>query len=202
MSGFKPIPIASKFWEASMKGTVWHRKSYLPVQYTNLFALQRIIYVLIFWELCGLSPNFHIYVSVSDFWLQQRRMTYPGNIYISHRYMSVGIGGCTDYFWEYINGNQTFILVPTGPSFAMGCRCSSACHPFEFQATPLGLVGLGRGVLQAKWDKKPTSSNENFSFGAFIEDHPYHTVTSQVEKFGACVPVHANSLNFKLRRWS
>ncbi len=24
------------------------------------------IYVFLFWELCGLSPNFHIHVSVSD----------------------------------------------------------------------------------------------------------------------------------------
>jgi hypothetical protein len=59
------------------------------------------IYVFLFWELRGLSPNFHIHVSMSDFYiprigphisLQQNRRTNPGNIYISHRYMSVGIG--------------------------------------------------------------------------------------------------------------
>ncbi len=57
------------------------------------------IYVFIFWELRGLSPNFHIHVSVSDLYiprisphisLQQNKQTDPGNISISHRYMSVG----------------------------------------------------------------------------------------------------------------
>jgi hypothetical protein len=47
------------------------------------------IYVFLFWALRGLSPNFHIPVSVSDLhiprigphiWLQQNRQTYPRNI--------------------------------------------------------------------------------------------------------------------------
>ncbi len=47
------------------------------------------IYVFLFWELCGLSPNFHIHVSVSDLYiprigphisLQQNRQIEPGNI--------------------------------------------------------------------------------------------------------------------------
>ncbi len=46
------------------------------------------IYVFLFWELRGLSPNFHMYVSVSDLcisrisphiWLQQNRQTDPVN---------------------------------------------------------------------------------------------------------------------------
>jgi hypothetical protein len=46
----------------------------------------------------GLSPNFRIHVSVSDLYnprsdphifLQQNRQTDPGNILISHRYVSV-----------------------------------------------------------------------------------------------------------------
>jgi hypothetical protein len=50
------------------------------------------IYVFLFRELGGLSPNFHIHVSVSDLqiprigphiWLQQNRQTNPGNIYKS-----------------------------------------------------------------------------------------------------------------------
>ncbi len=39
---------------------------------SSLSALQRtanLIYVLIFWELHGLSPNFHIHVSVSDLYI-------------------------------------------------------------------------------------------------------------------------------------
>jgi hypothetical protein len=43
------------------------------------------INVFLFWELRGLSPNFHIHVSVSDLyiphiWLKQNRQTDPGNI--------------------------------------------------------------------------------------------------------------------------
>ncbi len=47
------------------------------------------IYVFLFWELRGLSPNFHVYMSVSDLYnpgigphisLQQNRQTDPGNI--------------------------------------------------------------------------------------------------------------------------
>ncbi len=47
------------------------------------------IYVILLWELCGLSPNFHIHVALSDLSiprigphisLQQNRQTDPGNI--------------------------------------------------------------------------------------------------------------------------
>jgi hypothetical protein len=47
------------------------------------------IYVFLFWELRGLSPNFNIHVSVSDSYipridphisLQQKGQTYLGNI--------------------------------------------------------------------------------------------------------------------------
>ncbi len=34
------------------------------------------IYVFLFWELRGLSPNFHIYVSVSDV------LQFPGSVHI------------------------------------------------------------------------------------------------------------------------
>ncbi len=52
-------------------------------------------------ELRGLSPNSYIHASVSDLqiprigphiWLQQNRQTDPGDIKISHRHMSIGIG--------------------------------------------------------------------------------------------------------------
>ncbi len=86
------------------------------------------IYVFLFWELRGISPNLHIHVSVSDLYipricphifLQQNRQTDPGNIFNSHRYMSVGAGkqNFIILFWkqqfhfrEYINGNQAFIF--------------------------------------------------------------------------------------------
>jgi hypothetical protein len=47
------------------------------------------IYVFLFWELCGLSPNFHIHVSASDLYiptielpilLQENMWTDPENI--------------------------------------------------------------------------------------------------------------------------
>jgi hypothetical protein len=50
------------------------------------------IYVFLFWELRGLSPNFHIDVSVSDLYtprigphisLKQNGQTYPGNANIN-----------------------------------------------------------------------------------------------------------------------
>ncbi len=68
---------------------------------TILHWMENPIYIFLFWELRGLSPNFHIYVSVSDLYnprisshisLQQNRQTDPGNIYISYRYMSAGTG--------------------------------------------------------------------------------------------------------------
>jgi hypothetical protein len=48
------------------------------------------------------------------------------------------------------------------------CHGIHVCHPFELQAMPLGPVGLARGVLQAVWDKKSPSRDENSSFGPAI----------------------------------
>jgi hypothetical protein len=57
-----------------------------------LHCKENPIYLFLFWELRGLSPNFHIHVSVSDLYiprigphifLQQsteRRQTDPGNV--------------------------------------------------------------------------------------------------------------------------
>ncbi len=54
-----------------------------------LHCKENPIYVFLFWELHGLSPNFHIHVPVSDLYiprigphisLQQNRQTDPGNI--------------------------------------------------------------------------------------------------------------------------
>jgi hypothetical protein len=52
------------------------------------YCKENPIYVFLFWELRGLSPNFHIHVPVSDLYiprighisLQQNRQTDPGNI--------------------------------------------------------------------------------------------------------------------------
>jgi hypothetical protein len=58
----------------------------------TLHCKENPIYVFLFWELRGLSPNFHIHVSVSDLYIprigphispQHDRQTDPGNIYKS-----------------------------------------------------------------------------------------------------------------------
>jgi hypothetical protein len=89
------------------------------------------IYVFLFWELHGLSPNFHIHVAVSYFMyyqdrsLRQNKQTdpgisrigkFPGNIKISHRYM---FWKQQFHFWEYINGTRHLYWIPTCPSFAV-----------------------------------------------------------------------------------
>ncbi len=56
--------------------------------YNHAHCNENTINVFLYWELRGLSPNFHIHVSVSDLyiprigpniWLQQNRQTNPGN---------------------------------------------------------------------------------------------------------------------------
>jgi hypothetical protein len=60
-----------------------------PFSSAQVQSNENPIYVFLFWELHGLSPNFHIHVSVSDLYiprigphisLQQNRQTDPGNI--------------------------------------------------------------------------------------------------------------------------
>ncbi len=98
------------------------RSLVLPKRYniTNVRSFRRIahcnknpIYVFSETELRGLSPNFHIYMYMSDsyiprigphIFMQQNRQTDRGNIKIVHRRMTVEIGteATQLLFWEYL----------------------------------------------------------------------------------------------------
>jgi hypothetical protein len=40
------------------------------LQLKEVHCNENPIYVFLYWELCGLCPNFHIYVSVSDLYIR------------------------------------------------------------------------------------------------------------------------------------
>jgi hypothetical protein len=62
----------------------------------TMHCTENQIYVFTEQELHGLSPNSYIHVSVINLYIPKdwstNRQTDPGNILISYRYMSVGIG--------------------------------------------------------------------------------------------------------------
>ncbi len=72
------------------------------------------IYLFLFWELRGLSPNFHIHVSVSDLYIPRID---PENMYInlSQIYDSL-ISGKSKMGTRHLN------WIVTGPSFAVWGR--------------------------------------------------------------------------------
>jgi hypothetical protein len=74
-----------KFLTVSCASNVGRQRAY---QYST-HCKESPIYVFLFWELRGLSPNFHIHVSVRNLYiprirphisLQQNRQTTPGSI--------------------------------------------------------------------------------------------------------------------------
>ncbi len=46
------------------------------ILYSTIYCKENPIYVFLFWELRGLSPNFHIPVSVSDLYISRIGLQY------------------------------------------------------------------------------------------------------------------------------
>jgi hypothetical protein len=81
--------------------------------FTGVHCKENPIYVFLFWELHGLSTNFHIHVSMSDLYiprigphifLQQNRQIDRGNIGIAPTHMNVENAAVAVQFlyWEYL----------------------------------------------------------------------------------------------------
>jgi hypothetical protein len=81
------------------------------------------VYIFLFWEWRGLSPNFHIHVSVSDLYIprisphissSRKGRPIVGIYKFAHRYMNEEIGTEARYFFS---GNICF-------EFSAFCLCS------------------------------------------------------------------------------
>ncbi len=92
-----PLGWTGSTWAAATPGI--YRNTTLA--FAVIHCKEILIYVFPEKELRGLSPSFHIHVSVSDLYitmfgppifLQQNRQTHQRNTYIAHRNMNVGIG--------------------------------------------------------------------------------------------------------------
>ncbi len=81
--------MSQNFSYVTITGQIQTRHNGTSLEQNNLHCNENSIYVFLSWELRCLSPNFHIYVYVSDLYiprigpyifLQQNGQTDPGNI--------------------------------------------------------------------------------------------------------------------------
>jgi hypothetical protein len=124
------------------------------------------IYVFLFCELRGLSPNFHIHVSVSvlyiprigpHIFLQKNRQIERGNIEIAHRHMNVEIGtvAAQFLFWEYLIRIFGIGSLQCGSMACVFCRC---CWKTEVSSvtSPLGRPRYSFGLPPpfSSWNRR------------------------------------------------
>ncbi len=119
------------------------------------------IYVFLFWELRGLSPNFHIHLSVSDLYTvlysQDRSSYFPAAEQAdrSSKYINIlQIYECRNWetehynsvlqitvsFLGYMNGNQTFILDSHQPFICSVMKSRGPGHLHPQQLNPSLIV--------------------------------------------------------------
>ncbi len=73
---------------------------------THLHCNGNSVYMFLFWELHGLSPNFHIHVSVSDLYIPKIgphiSSSRKGRLIVGIQNVEIGTEAPIFLFWEYL----------------------------------------------------------------------------------------------------
>ncbi len=121
------------------------------------------IYVFLFWELRGLSPNFYIHVFVSDLYiprigqhilLKQNRQIDLGNISIAHRYMNVEIGTVATQFlfWEFLFQIFCIVSLQCGQELLMQKTTTEKCETYSMWVLKLLYPAFTKSVAAVALD--------------------------------------------------